>query len=84
MKLEMKILYTKWHFITGTEEIKDKREAVGELKHLLHYLPEAISTLTVLTDCLRSPILMLSTVRGSQSNLPPLPYAWHILCLELV
>lgn len=51
----MKMLYTKWHFITGTEEIKDKREAVGELKHLLHYLPEAISTLTVLTDCLRSP-----------------------------
>lgn len=49
------MLYTKWHFITGTEEIKDKREAVGELKHLLHYLPEAISTLTVLTDCLRSP-----------------------------
>lgn len=55
MKLEMKMLYTKWHFITGTEERKDKREAVGELKHLLHYLPEAISTLTVLTDCLRSP-----------------------------
>lgn len=42
------MLYTKWHFITGMEEIKDKREVVGELKHLLHYLPEAISTLKYL------------------------------------
>lgn len=42
-------------FLNRSGGDKGQRGAVGELKHLPLYLPEAISTLTGLTNCLRSP-----------------------------